>query len=69
MNREECENKILEKLKEINDIVNEYDKSNERHLCICIRDDYISCSNRHWETNTPIDFFKFGECEVVHCDN
>ena len=57
MNREECENKILEKLKEINDIVKEYDNSNERYLCIYIIDDYISCNNRYWETNTPIHFF------------
>ena len=69
MNKKECENQILEKLKEIKDIAKQYDKSNEIHLSIFIGDDYISCSNRYWETNTPIDFFKFGECEVVHCDN
>ena len=69
MNREECENKILEKLKEVRAIVNEYDKSNDKQLAICIRDDYISCSNSYWETNTPIDFFKFDKSEVIHFDN
>ena len=69
MNREECENKILEKLKEIKDIVDEYDKSNERQLSICIMDDYINCSNRYWETNTPIYFVEFDEGEVIHHDN
>ena len=69
MNREECENKILEKLKEIRAIAKEYDKSNDRQLAICIRDDYISCSNRYWETNTPINFFEFDESEVAHFDN
>ena len=38
MNREECENKILEKLKEVRAIVNEYDKSNDIHLSIYIGD-------------------------------
>ena len=69
MNREECENKILEKLKEIRAIAKEYDKSNDRQLSICIMDDYISCSNIYWETNTPIHFADFDECEVIHFDN
>ena len=59
MNRIECENKILEKLKEINAIVKEYDNSNERYLCIYIIDDYIICNNSYWETNTPIHFSDF----------
>ena len=68
MNREECENKILEKLKEIRAIAKEYDKSNDIHLSICIMDDYINCSNRCWETNTPIDFVEFDEDEVIQHD-
>ena len=69
MNKEKCEKLILQKLKEIKDIVNEYDKSTGRQLSICIMDDYISCSNRYWETNTPIHFAEFGEGEVIHFDN
>ena len=69
MNRKECENKILEKLKEIKDIVKEYDNSNERYLCIYIIDDYISCNNRYWETNTPIHFDEFDDGEVIHFDD
>ena len=69
MNREECENQILEKLKEIKSIVKEYDKSNEGRLSICVIDDYISCSNRYWETNTPIHFAEFDDGEVIHFDD
>ena len=69
MNKKECENQILEKLKEIKAIVKEYDKSNEGHLSICIIDDYISCANRYWETNTPIHFAEFDDGEVIHFDD
>ena len=69
MNREECENQILEKLKEIKDIAKKYDKSTGRPLSICIMGDYISCSNRYWKTNTPIHFAKFNEGEVIHFDD
>ena len=57
MNREECENKILEKLKEINDIVKEYDNSNERYLCIYIIDDYICCNNIYIGKQIPLFIF------------
>lgn len=69
MNREECKNKILEKLKEIKAIVKKYDKSKDRYLSICIRNDYIDCYNEYWETNTPIGFTAFDEREVIHYDN
>ena len=69
MNKEKCEKLILQKLKEIKDIVKEYDKSTGRQLSICIMDDYISCSNRYWETNTPIHFAEFDEGEVIHFDD
>ena len=69
MNKEKCEKLILQKLKEIKSIVKEYDKSNERYLSIYIIDDYIICSNIYWETNTPIRFVEFDECEVIHFDN
>ena len=47
MKREECEAKILEKLKEIREIVKEYDDSNEGHLSMMIsnHEDYISAWN------------------------
>lgn len=46
MTREDCEAKILEKLKEIRDIAKKYDKSSQVHLSMCIiGDDYISIDN------------------------
>ena len=46
MNREECENQILEKLKEIRAIAKKYDKSGQIHLSMCIiGDNYISLDN------------------------
>ena len=57
MTREECENQILEKLKEIKDIVREYDKSEELYLSMAIMDDYMGANNAFWETNTPINFY------------
>lgn len=46
MNREECENKILEKLKEVRTIFREYDKSDKAHLSMCIiGDNYITTFN------------------------
>ena len=57
MTREECENQILEKLKEIKDIVRENDKSEELYLSMAIMDDYMGANNAFWETNTPINFY------------
>ena len=69
MNREECENQILEKLKEIKDIAKQYDKSEEFYLATSIYDDFISINNRYWETETPLDVIKFNDGRVLHCGN
>ena len=69
MNREECENKILEKLKEIKDIAKQYDKSEEFYLATSIYDDFISINNRYWETETPLDVIEFNDGRVIHCEN
>ena len=46
MNRKECENKILGKLKDIRAIAKKYDKSDQIHLSMCIiGDNYISIDN------------------------
>lgn len=56
MNREECENQILEKLKEIKDIAKQYDKADNFYLSLAIRDDYLLASNRYYENKkTPIN--------------
>lgn len=56
MNREECENQILEKLKEIKDIAKQYDKADNFYLSLAIRDDYLAASNKYYENKkTPID--------------
>lgn len=69
MNREECENKILEKLKEIKDIAKQYDKSEEFYLATSIYDDFISINNRYWETEAPLDVIEFNDGRVLHCGN
>lgn len=56
MNREECENQILEKLREIEAIVKQYDKSGEFYLDLEIMDNYMRANNRYYEnTKTPIN--------------
>ena len=68
MNREECENKILEKLKEIKDIVKEYDKSKDFYLSMTVANDYISLNNVYWETKTPLEIIEFEDGRVIRCD-
>ena len=61
MTRIECENQILEKLKEIKAIAKEYDKSEELYLSISIHDDSISINNSYWETETPLEVIEFND--------
>lgn len=56
MNRKECENQILEKLREIKDIAKQYDKSGKVYLNLSIMDDYMMANNRYYENiKTPIN--------------
>lgn len=67
MNREECENKIFEKLKEIKTIFEEYDKSDKAHLSMVISDsNYISFYSPSEEF--PLDATLMDE-EVYHFGN
>ena len=66
MNREECENQILEKLKEIKDIVKQYDKSKELYFTMTITDDSIAMNNSYWETETPLGVTLFDDGGVIH---
>ena len=68
MTRIECENQILEKLKEIKAIAKEYDKSEELYLSISINDDSISINNSYWETETPLEVTEFEDGRVIRCD-
>lgn len=73
MNRESCEMIILQKLKEIREIVKEYDDSHVGALYIEIsnKTGYISVYNSssiYGRLNTAIDFSLLDE-EVVHYDN
>ena len=68
MTRIECENQILEKLKEIKDIAKKYDKSEELYLSISIYDNYISINNSYWETETPLEITEFEDGRVIRCD-
>ena len=69
MNREECENKILEKLKEIKDIAKQYDKSEEFYLNLTIYEYYMTVNNTYWETETPLDAIGYNDGRVIHFDN
>lgn len=69
MGREECENKILEKLKEIKDIVKQYDKSEEFYLSMTIHDNCVTVNNSYWETETPLDATEYNDGRVIHCDD
>jgi hypothetical protein len=56
MNRKECENQILEKLREIKAIAKQYDKSGKFYLNLSIMDNYMMASNRYYENiKTPIN--------------
>lgn len=73
MNRESCEMIILQKLKEIREIVKEYDDSHVGALYIEIsnKTGYISVYNSssiYGRLNTAIDFSLLDE-GVVHYDN
>ena len=69
MKREECENQILEKLKEIKDIVKQYDTSEEFCLSMTIRDDFVYVNNAYWETETPLDAIEYNDGRVIHFGN
>ena len=69
MTREECENQILEKLKEIKDIVKQYDTSEEFYLSMSIYDDVMVVNNTYWETETPLDAIEYNDGRVIHYDN
>ena len=69
MNKKECENQILEKLKEIKDIAKQYDESDELYLNITIiGDDYMKVSNRYYENKSPINATVI-DGRVIHNDN
>lgn len=70
MNIEECENQIIEKLKEIREITKQYDESAKFYLDLTIIDDnYIKGHNRYYQmTPTPI-YFSVINGEVIHHDD
>lgn len=69
MNREECEAKILEKLKEIKAIAKQYDKSEELYISMTIYDGRVTLNNAFWETETPLDTTEYADGSVIHHDN
>lgn len=67
LTRKECEAKILEKLKEIEKIVLEYNPDN-KYLVMSVRDTVFNANNDYWlnddgsknsGTDKPIDFVIF----------
>ena len=69
MTREECENQVLEKLKEIKDILKQYDTSEELYLSMTIHDERMDLNNAYWETETPLDATEYNDGRVVHYGN
>ena len=66
MNREECENQILEKLREIKAIAKQYDKSDKFYLDLVIMDDHLSINNKYYEnTKTPINA-SLSDGKIIH---
>lgn len=55
MTRKECENKLLEKCKEMSDILKEYDPQAD-YLSVVMypSEDYWSINNNHWEGHPMI---------------
>lgn len=52
MTREECEMLILQHVKEIKDIVKQYDTSDKPYLVITINSNFININNAYWGTIT-----------------
>lgn len=69
MKREECEAKILKKLKEIKTIAKKYDKSEEFYISMTIYDDRVRANNAYWETDTPINVTEHNDGMVMQFDN
>lgn len=69
MTREECESQILEKLKEIKDIVKRYDTSEEFHLSMSIYDDVMTVNNAYWKTETPLDAVGYNDGKVINFEH
>lgn len=68
MNREECENKILEKLKEVRAIFREYNKDDKAHLSMCIiGDTYIEMHSI--DKKFSLDATLMDDEEVYHFGN
>ena len=70
MNKKECENKILEKLKEIKDIIKKYDESDELYLNLTIiGDDYMRVNSRYYENIESYINVLVVDGRVIHNDN
>lgn len=70
MTRYECENQIIEKLKEIKDIAKQYDTSEPFYLDLSMSGDaYMLVNNRYYDDiETPINVAMF-RGKVIHHDN
>lgn len=60
MTRKQCENEILKRLKEIQEIYKQYHPNGD-YLSISIGNDCISMNNAYWEENdekNPLNFYE-----------
>lgn len=64
MTRQECEKRLLEKCKEMNDILKEYDpEADYLSMSIYPKDECILINNNYWEGHPMISCSNFGELE------
>ena len=70
MTKQECENLILEKLKEIDKIHKEYNP-NGKHLSMYIIDDSFVVNNVYWDNDSkyPVDGYWVLNEEEIYDDN
>lgn len=65
MTREECESKILEKLKEIKAIAKHYDTSEKLYISATIYDECVQVNNTYWETETPLEVTEYIDGRIL----
>ena len=72
MNRETCETIVFQKLKEIREIIKQYDerKGNDFYFVAFFNGDTITANNDYWEDEvSPIHFSESDKGDLVRHDN
>lgn len=71
MTRQECEAKIMELMRQIEAVYNEYNPGNTKGLSICIGSENSGAFNEYWEggadENKPINVGYFSDGTIKTC--